>query len=268
MILYFSATGNTKYAAETLAELLDDEALDLLPRIKSHDYSQIRSEKPFVICSPVFVSEMPRFLAGYLKKTPLAGNSRVYFIFTSGGFTGISSVLARRIVMQKAAGSENHLVYMGSADLTMPGNYIASNLFPTPAQSEIEKRIRTSAESLLSAAQQISEGKHIEERHVRLLETAITLPFNPVWCSTRQGTGGFHATDQCISCGKCEKLCPVNAIRIEDKKPVWTQKTCAHCMSCIQNCPTEAIEYGKITQGKERYLFRKYSYSLPSNQKA
>lgn len=81
MILYFSATGNTKYAAETLAELLDDEALDLLPRIKSHDYSQIRSEKPFVICSPVFVSEMPRFLAGYLKKTPLAGEQpRLFYI--------------------------------------------------------------------------------------------------------------------------------------------------------------------------------------------
>ena len=33
-------------------------------------------------------------------------------------------------------------------------------------------------------------------------------------------------------------------------------------MSCIQNCPTEAIEYGQITQKKKRYRFEKYRYAL------
>lgn len=47
MILYFSATGNTKFVAEELAGCLDDEALDLCDKIKQHDYGTIRSDKPF-----------------------------------------------------------------------------------------------------------------------------------------------------------------------------------------------------------------------------
>ena len=33
-------------------------------------------------------------------------------------------------------------------------------------------------------------------------------------------------------------------------------------MSCIQNCPVQAIEYGQVTPGKERYRFDKYRYLL------
>ena len=33
-------------------------------------------------------------------------------------------------------------------------------------------------------------------------------------------------------------------------------------MACIQNCPIGAIEYGKLTQGKERYCFEKCRYVL------
>jgi hypothetical protein len=36
-------------------------------------------------------------------------------------------------------------------------------------------------------------------------------------------------------------------------------------MSCIQNCPEEAIDYGIITQQKKRYLFQKYRYVLEGN---
>ena len=74
MILYFSATGNTKFIAEELARRLDDTALDLRGKIRDHEYSPLRSEKPFVICSPVYVCEPPRFLIEYLRRTPLVGN--------------------------------------------------------------------------------------------------------------------------------------------------------------------------------------------------
>ena len=67
MILYFSATGNTKLMAQTLAERLNDEAVDLLSRIKNNDHSEIRSDRPFVICSPVYVSELPLFFLDHLK---------------------------------------------------------------------------------------------------------------------------------------------------------------------------------------------------------
>ena len=101
MVLYYSATGNTKYIAELLAKSLDDEALDLLERIRKSDFSPIRSASPFVICSPIYVCEMPRFLVKFLKAVRLAGNRSVYFVFTSGGYTGIAGFQAARIIKKK-----------------------------------------------------------------------------------------------------------------------------------------------------------------------
>ena len=62
----------------------------------------------------------------------------------------------------------------------------------------------------------------------------------------------FNVDGKCIGCGKCEKICPLNNIKIQNGKPVWG-KECTHCMACICHCPTEAIEYGKKSIGKPRY---------------
>lgn len=42
--------------------------------------------------------------------------------------------------------------------------------------------------------------------------------------------------DQCIGCGKCEKLCPMNNIKTVDKKVVQNNQ-CTMCYRCINNCP-------------------------------
>ena len=259
MILYFSATGNTRFVAHRLAASLGDEALDLLDRIKRDDCAPIHSDRPFVICAPTYVCEMPRFLSDHLRKTPLVGNSKVYFVFTSGGYSGISGVLANHLMRRKG------LRYMGCADLTMPRNYIANDHYPELDTPEIERRIRTATEAVDGIAAAIRRGERLKSRHVWLAEVLITLPFNPVWVRVRQGVGDFHATDKCVGCGKCARLCPLNVIEIVDGKPAWRGKSCAHCMSCIQNCPVQAIEYGQITQKKKRYLFEKYRYAAREN---
>jgi ferredoxin len=64
--------------------------------------------------------------------------------------------------------------------------------------------------------------------------------------------GPFAANDRCVGCGKCAALCPFGNITLKDMRPVWG-KNCTHCMTCINLCPKDAIEYGSITSGKLRY---------------
>ncbi|MBQ1741762.1 MAG: 4Fe-4S binding protein, partial [Oscillospiraceae bacterium] len=35
-------------------------------------------------------------------------------------------------------------------------------------------------------------------------------------------------------------------------RPAW-QGHCVHCMGCYHQCPTNAVQYGKLTQGKGQY---------------
>ena len=73
------------------------------------------------------------------------------------------------------------------------------------------------------------------------------------WARSRYESQTARAGD-CIGCGKCVELCPLNNIHLENGKPLWG-KNCTHCMACICYCPKEAIEYGKKSRGKPRYHF-------------
>ena len=96
MVLYFSATGNTEFIAQEIARRTDDECINLLERVKENDHSPLHSEKPFVICAPVYVCEIPRFMSKYLKAQTFTGSRDVYFVFTSGGYAGISGMAGRK----------------------------------------------------------------------------------------------------------------------------------------------------------------------------
>lgn len=253
MVLYFSATGNTEFIAKEIAKRTNDECVNLLERIKSQDFSPIHSEKPFVICAPVYVCEIPRFMTKYLKELSFTGSKDVYFILTSGGYCGPSGLLLKRIFKAKK------MICHGHAEFKMPRNYVASDDYPMLEKPEVEERITSSYNQLQQVASDILSGNKLTARHVFLFETLITVPFNPIWCKYKLTAKDFYAEESCIGCGKCEKLCPLNNIKIVDKKPVWDNQ-CTHCMACISNCPTNAIQYGNITQEKEPYNFGKYKY--------
>lgn len=45
----------------------------------------------------------------------------------------------------------------------------------------------------------------------------------------------------CVSCGKCSKVCPILAISMKDKEPVVDESICLGCGICARNCPKKAI---------------------------
>ena len=247
MVLFFSATGNTKLMAEALAESLNDECVDLLPRIKNGDHSVIRSEKPFVICSPVYVSELPSFISDFIKKAVFAGSRDVYGVLTDGGFSGITGGQLRSIFRRKG------MRFKGYAEFKLASNHITNKSHKRKDDEEIKGLIRTALSGAGEAAGVIRSGKSFKNRHIFLLEYLITVPVAPVLCYFNQKTKGFWVRENCVSCGKCARLCPMNVIEMLNGRPAWKADRCAHCMSCIQNCPADAIEYKNITENRKRY---------------
>lgn len=52
----------------------------------------------------------------------------------------------------------------------------------------------------------------------------------------------------CIGCYKCEKVCPSEAILVneEDKKAEINTSLCHQCTNCVQVCPTDTICYSNL----------------------
>ena len=62
----------------------------------------------------------------------------------------------------------------------------------------------------------------------------------------------LKANDNCVQCGTCARVCPMGNIRYVGKAVVFSDK-CISCCACVQYCPQEAINFGKVTEKRERY---------------
>ncbi|PKL50981.1 MAG: hypothetical protein CVV42_01380 [Candidatus Riflebacteria bacterium HGW-Riflebacteria-2] len=46
----------------------------------------------------------------------------------------------------------------------------------------------------------------------------------------------------CIKCGRCQKICPADAIEISDNGATFNKDRCISCFCCMEVCPVDAIE--------------------------
>ena len=248
MILYFSGTGNSEYAAKRIGKEIEDEVTNLFEKIRPNDYCAMKSERPWIIVVPTYAWRIPHIVKKWLENTELEGNKDIYFVMTCGGSIGNAAKYLGKLCVKK------NMNYCGCAEITMPENYIA--LFSTPTEEEALQIIEQAECVIDRTALCIKNKEKLSQSEIsfkdKMNSGIINNLFYPVFVHAKK----FYATDDCISCGKCVNVCPLNNVRIESGKPVWGDH-CTHCMACICRCPKEAIEYGKHSHGLNRYTCKK-----------
>ena len=243
MILFFSGTGNSQYAARIIAEKTNDEIVSINTLLKQKTPKTLHSpSKPYIFVCPTYAWQIPHVVKDFIEATDFTGNNECYLIMTCGGFTANAVGHFHRLCDKKG------LVLKGFAEIIMPDNYI---FMTTGMEKEIAKQIVQKATVQINEIADIIKNETAFPDFIpnRKIMSGI---INGIFYSLFIKAKGFHTNEKCSGCGKCEQLCPLNNIEMHNNKPCWN-KNCTHCMACISSCPTGAIEYRKKTQGKIRY---------------
>lgn len=242
MVLYFSGTGNSKFAAKIISQSTADELVSLNDRIKNKNCTPIYSEKPYVLVCPVYAGRIPRIVEEYILNTEFKGTNKIYFIVTCAQTPWITVKYAEKLCNRK------NFICLGFSSVIMPQNYIVNG--GTKSVQENKTVLSRAEEKIKHIAADIAEQKKlvIETPGKAIMSTVL----NPVMYKMMISAKGFYATDLCNGCQKCVERCPLNNIKLQNGKPVWGNN-CTHCMACIGGCPNKAVEYGKKTIGRQRY---------------
>ena len=248
MILYFSGTGNSRHVAFELSKRVgDEETADMGEMLKTGKTGDFHSEKPYVFVTPTYGWRLPRVIGDLIKKSKFSGSRKAYFVLTCGDSIGNAGKYAKRLCEEK------ELDFAGCFEIKMPENYLA--LFAVPDEKTSEILVRRGDSAVGRIAEVIKNEEH--EPYKKSLAGAVeSSVVNSIFYKFIVKAKGFRVTDECIECGFCSEVCPLNNISISDGKPVWGNE-CTHCMVCICRCPKEAIEYKNASVGKRRYYLEK-----------
>ncbi len=225
MVFYFTATGNSLY----IAKQLESEPISI-PQIMNKFDLTFEDDKIGIVC-PVYGHEMPKMVKEFIKKATFK-TDYFYIILTFGALHGGAAELADKYV--KSVGKK--LDYAKA--IMMVDNFLPN--FDMVEQCAMDKKIPENLK--LIKADIISKKGQIEKAGLKnkMIHKGYTAMVKnqdeTVWAK-------FKVEDNCILCGTCQKVCPVNAIKLTDKKAEHTMKNCQACYACVHACPTKAIKF-------------------------
>lgn len=246
MVLFFTGTGNSRYVAMRIANVLGNELLRMNDRIKAGDSSPVKTDERLVIVTPTYAWRIPLLVENWLRRTEFPGTKQAWFVMTCGSEIGNAAKYNHALCLEK------QLTYMGTAQIIMPENYIS--MFNAPQVEEARRIVAKAEPDIDRLHSSIADHQAFPVPRNNLYDHFMSGPVNQIFYSFFVKSKAFMAGNTCTGCGQCARLCPTNNITIQNGRPVWGGG-CTHCMACICRCPAEAIEYSKKSIGKPRYYF-------------
>jgi len=258
ILYYFSATGNSLYVARSFAEKIDDCTLISIPRLLQS--KTVLADAEIVgLVFPTHYFGLPPIVSEFIGKINMEGVKYSFAVVTGGSSRHLSSSLHQVDMLLSKQGKRLDAGF----HVEMISSYIPlSNI---PPSAKVNQKL---ADADLKVQQIISMV--LARKKVREAER-LWAPFsaiNKYWKSNHlsQSHRKFTCTAACTSCGNCERICPVDNIRLINGKPQWSDN-CQECLACLHLCPAESIEFGSRTAGKKRYHHPKVSTSDIINSK-
>ena len=252
MIFYFTGTGNTRWAAQQLAEATGEELHYIPDELgKTELHYVLKDGERLGFCFPTHGWQPPRIVREFIRKATFTfQTSYIYALTTCGDNMGHAMRIFEKELRQKGLHTDARFA------IVMPESNVCFSFLHLDTDEKARQKVEAARQRMTHISQVIIERQRgIEE----LVKGAIPFTYTYV-------IGGYYnkhlITDEkfwvdketCIQCGLCQKVCPVNDIT--GAPPVWLHnERCTNCLACYHHCPTHAIHWGQMKRGQ--YLLSK-----------
>lgn len=233
--IYFSGTGNSRYAVELFCAEYDKEAKVF--SIEDDNLTlAVKQDDLLVFAYPVQYSTVPKILREFINDNKeLWKNKKIFVIATMGLFSGDGAGVLGRLLQKHGA------EIFGGLHLKMPDSIGDEKVLKRPLEKNVEL-VKKAEDKIKKAVRLMKKGKPPQEGIGILCRLTGFFGQRLYFGHKTKHYSDKLRVDEnkCIGCGKCEKLCPMNNIKVIDKQVVQNNR-CTMCYRCINNCPKQAM---------------------------
>jgi len=230
-IYYFTGTGNSMRAAVRIAERLGNTEIISM----RNDPAEVSAADCDVIgfVYPVYHWTIPEAAVRFVEGLEINPEAYIFVVAMPSFILGEACERLERILAEKGAA----LSY--GEKVNSVANYMIvypPMPFPSLTVPKTEKKLGRIAEDIANRRIRAIPRESAFIRHRR---TTVMTPYKEL---QKYADNPFTVSEECISCGICEGVCPVKNISLTDGVPAFQHK-CAQCMACVAFCPKRAIGY-------------------------
>ena len=253
MIFYFSGTGNSKWVAKQLAEKQGEKLMSIPDALRNQTtefFLQQKEKIGFVF--PVYSWGPPSIVLKFIQKLVLHhfNANYLFFVCSCGDDVGLTKELVCEALLNRGWRCN------AGFSVAMPNNYVLFPGFDVDTKLVEQRKLLAAIPAMEDINRIIGEERlefHCHEGSMAFIKTRI---INPLFVRYGISPKKFRATDACVACGRCQRVCPVNNIVLLEQKPTWGDQ-CTSCLACYHICPQQAVQYGNNTKGKGQYFHEK-----------
>lgn len=241
MLYYFSGTGNSEWVAKKLGQILHMEIVNISALKMTEPITIGPGETVGFIC-PTYAWAPAESMTHFMKRVTIEEGAFSFAVCTCESEAGTALKKLKKTLKLQSCYS-----------IRMPSNYILGG--DVASEEVIRNVIRAAKQQINQICEEVRRKEEVYHVEAGVFGGLKTVLIAPAFNKFARTTSGFYVEEGCNGCGLCVRNCPTGTITLKEEKPVWGNK-CLQCLSCINRCPKQAIQYGKQTKNRGRYYFK------------
>ena len=237
LAVYFSGTGNTKYAVQRLLKGFDGSSMHSVEELLDFENAADGFDT-ILVAFPIYGSDMPGNMREFIEKNRAVFiGKKLITLVTQLLFSGDGGRLAYRLLREEI---DEHTA---SIHINMPTNISFPPIFAIKNGADIDEKMEKANRKIDRCAVRLKAGQSIKDGRG-------PLAFLVGFLGQRMWYRAFFVNhykkklqidaERCTGCGLCVQNCPVNNL-VFGAEQVMPQNKCILCVRCINQCPQQAI---------------------------